>query len=171
MEGDSRQTEWDSFGLGKYSNYDRQLQSNNNIERYLYYCVYMRAIARIQIAHRKKLVNMILFKGSLQLSAQRTKVGNTFCLERARLSIAQAAQQCRKEIQREREREWDGKRKRKKWVKGTSETDSCGMFELVNCFALVCNITKNRMQSMRWMREREGVRERERKLQKSQIPH
>lgn len=36
-----------------------------------------------------------------------------------------------------------------KKAKGKSETDSCGMFELVNCFALVCNITKNRMQSMK----------------------
>lgn len=49
------------------------------------------------------------------------------------------------------------------------------MFEFVNCFALVCNITKNRMQSMKWMSEKrveeEGRRSRvKRKLQKSQIP-
>lgn len=91
---------------------------------------------------------MILFKVSLQLSTQRTKVGNTFCLERALIDCTS-----RTTIQARKKERVSGRVRRKakaeKIAKGTSETDSCGMFELVNCFALVCNITKNRMQSMR----------------------
>lgn len=174
----------DSFGLGNNYTYIQHIQTTTKQQQKVVGGV-LKELLRIQTRiriHRlhteKSSLIWYYFKAACNSTRwQRTKVGKAFCLARAYRLHSPPHNNERKKWSREKnkpEREWERERGEREKARGKSETDSCGMFELVNCFALVCNI-KNRMQSMKWMSEksveeegrRGGVK---RKLQKSQIP-